>query len=174
MGHSDFFRLDAGNTQHFYEDIGKYNKYIFGWADWYHTFATDATGTYVLDQEGYQNAWKWTSGQAHEIRWEGNAAIASYDPNSTNNIYILPGSPVASPMRRKYIQMRQDAEDDYNLARAFGFGLALNHVLSGIDAIRVTNKRNRYFLSDSGFRFQYYADLNNDNFTPRLSLSYKF
>jgi len=43
-----FFRLDEVNTDHFYEDIGKYNKYIFGWADWYYTFAADDSGSFKL------------------------------------------------------------------------------------------------------------------------------
>ncbi|MDZ4121133.1 MAG: hypothetical protein U1C33_01835, partial [Candidatus Cloacimonadaceae bacterium] len=132
------------------------------------------SGNFVLDQDGYQNAWKWTSGQPHEIQWEGNAVIATYDPDSENHVYIRPDSPSASPMRRKYVSMRQDAEKEYNMARAFGFGLAINHVVSGFDAIRVTRKRNRYFLSDSGLRIQYYADLRNDNFTPSMNLSYRF
>jgi len=39
-----FFRLDETNTQHFFEDIGKYDKYIFGWEDWYQTFYVDTHG----------------------------------------------------------------------------------------------------------------------------------
>ncbi len=174
----EFFRLDPTDTQHFYEDIGKYNKYIYGWADWYHVFAADATGSYVLDQPEYANAWIWSDGQPHEIRWLGNYAINDIDaitgqPGS-NSQPVSPDSPLASPMRRKYIKMRQDAESEYNVARTLGFMMALNHVVSGIDAIRVTNRANRYFLSDSGFKFNYYADLRYEKFTPSVALSYRF
>ena len=34
-GNGGLFRLDKQNTQHFYEDIAKYDKYVFGWQDWY-------------------------------------------------------------------------------------------------------------------------------------------
>ncbi|MDZ4183024.1 MAG: DUF5683 domain-containing protein, partial [Candidatus Cloacimonadaceae bacterium] len=57
-----FFRLDPTDTQHFYEDIGKYNKYVFGWADWYHNFATDPTAdnAFVLGEQSFVDAWVWT------------------------------------------------------------------------------------------------------------------
>lgn len=167
----DFFRLEDTNSQHFYEDIGKYNKYIFGWADWYHTFAADSDGSFLLNDINY---WDITDGLPNEIQWQGNYVISDYVAGSTNNQSISPNSPMASPMRRQYIKMRQDAEVEYSIARAFGFGLALNHLISGLDALRVTNKRNRYYLSDSGMRFHYYANVDNGNFTPMLALSYRF
>lgn len=176
---SEFFNgLHATNTQHFYEDIGKYDKYIFGWADWYHTFATNSDGVFVLNDEAYKyGAWNIAGtegGQANTIRWLGNCPIDEYDPDSTQNNYINPSSPAASPMRREYIRMRQDAEGDYSTARLLGMGMAINHLVSGFDAIRVTNKRNRYFLSDSGIKLHYYADLRYQSFTPSLALSYSF
>ncbi|HPT72508.1 MAG TPA: hypothetical protein PLE74_09540, partial [Candidatus Cloacimonadota bacterium] len=41
-----YFRWNYTNieyNQHFYEDIGKYNKYIFGWADWHYEYAYNGT-----------------------------------------------------------------------------------------------------------------------------------
>ena len=35
-----YFMLDDDNSQHFYEDIGKYDKYLFGWYDWHNIYAT--------------------------------------------------------------------------------------------------------------------------------------
>ncbi len=175
---SEFFRLDSSNNQHFYEDIGKYNKYIYGWADWYHTFASDATGNFVLDQPEYYAALIWSDGQAHEIRWVSNYRISDMDPSTgmpfLNSQPISPDSPLASPMRKKYVKMRQDAETEYTVARTLGFMMAINHIASGIDAIRVTQRANRYFLSDSGFKINYYADLRYEHFTPTVALSYRF
>jgi len=171
---SDFFRLDSSFTQHFYEDIGKYNKYIFGWADWYHSFATDSNGNFVLDQPEYSGVWIWTDGQPHEIRWQANYRIADFITGNPSIQPISPNLPIASPMRNKYIQMRKDAEKEYGKARILSFMMAINHITSGLDAISVTNKRNRYYLSDSGLHFQYYTDLRQQTFTPALSVSYKF
>jgi hypothetical protein len=36
---SDYFRLAEVGTDHFYEEIGKYHKFIFGWDDWYEKYA---------------------------------------------------------------------------------------------------------------------------------------
>lgn len=170
----DFFRLDNSNTQHFYEDIGKYNKYIFGWADWYHTFAANANGSFVLDTPELEGAMIFSGGQAHEIRWLGNYTVADFISGSPAMQPIDANSPLASPMRRKYIRMRRDAEAEYGVASNLSFVLALNHIVSGLDAIRVTNRRNRYFLSDSGFKFNYYAGMRENKITPTLVLGYNF
>ncbi len=175
-----FFRLDSGNTQHFYEDIGKYNKYVFGWADWYHNFATDptsSTGDFILDNTDYAEAWIWTGNedpeQAYLRRWTGNISIEDF-MNGTTGSPVAPGHSSASPMRAQYISMRNDANDMYGYARLFGFGLALNHIASAVDAIMVTNRVNRKAISQSDFRMFYYSDLRDNVFTPSLMLSLEF
>jgi len=44
-GNGGHFRLDADNTQHFYEDIAKYDKYVFGWDDWFDDYYTQNGNT---------------------------------------------------------------------------------------------------------------------------------
>lgn len=173
---SEFFRLDSGNTQHFYEDIGKYNKYVFGWVDWYYQFAADATGTFVLNHDAYNAAWIWSYNplQPQDRRWLGNIPIATYNPANPGTNYVNPGHPSATPMRSKYVQMRFDAEDNYSTARMLAFGVALNHIGSGLDAVRLVNKRNRMHLASSEFRMHYYASLQNDQLTPMLGFNWKF
>jgi len=169
---NDFFRLDASNSQHFYEDIGKYNKYIYGWADWYYSFATDAAGAFVLGTDGYEGVWSWSNNDPqliHERRLIGNARIADYVPGATND-YISADLPSASPMRTQYISMRRDAEKEYSKT----IGIAFNHIISAVDAVRVTSKKNRYFLSDNNIKFNYYADLRDCKFTPMLGMNWTF
>ncbi len=171
----DYFRLDALDSQHFYEDIGKYNKYIYGWSDWYYAFATDATGNLVLGTDGYDDVWSWSNNDpqlVHERHLLGNARISEYDTGTYE--YISPDSPAASPMRAKYIAMRRDAEKEYSKASLMTVFIAFNHILSAVDAVRVTNNKNRYFLSDNNIKFNYYADLRNSRFTPMLGMNWTF
>jgi len=175
-----FFRLDNANTQHFYEDIGKYNKYVFGWADWYHNFATDPTsntGEFILDNTDYADAWIWTGNddpaQAYLRRWTGNITIEDFMNGNTGSP-VAPGNPSASAMRQEYIGMRNDANDMYTYARLFGFGLALNHIASAVDAIFVTQKVNRSAISQNKFHFNYYADLRDNQFTPTVGMALEF
>lgn len=175
-----FFRLDSSNTQHFYEDIGKYNKYVFGWADWYHTYATDptsSTGDFILDNTSYADAWVWTGNddpaQAYLRRWTGNISIEDFMNGNTGSP-VAPGNASASPMRQKYIEMRKDANEMYTYSRLFGFGLAVNHIASAVDAIFVTKNVNRTSISQTDFHFQYYTDLRDNQITPTLGLTLEF
>lgn len=173
---SEFFRLDAGNTQHFYEDIGKYNKYVFGWVDWYSQFAADASGTFVLDLPAYNAAWIWSYNplQPQDRRWLGNIPIASYNPANPGTDYIPPGDPSASPMRAQYIRMRNDAKDQFSIARLLTFGVALNHLGSGLDAVRLVGKRNRSRLAGNDIQLQYYTSVRDDKLLPMVGLNWKF
>jgi hypothetical protein len=175
-----FFRLDTANTQHFYEDIGKYNKYVFGWADWFHNFATDPTdtnGSFILDDTDYAEAWIWTGNddpaQAYLRRWTGNISIEDFMNGNTGSP-VSPSHPSASAMRADYISMRNEAKDMYGYARLFGFGLALNHLASAVDAIYVTNRVNRTAISQTDFRLQYYTDMRDSHFTPSLGIIFEF
>ncbi len=170
----EYFNLDLSNTQHFYEDIGKYDKYIFGWVDWYAKYA-DPTMTPVDDwpagYAGFNPVFAFsitdTTNQyynSYENTWEGNY------PYGDNLLIDKPNS----AMRAKYVRMRSDAEDQYRTARYISFGLALNHIVSAIDAARLANKVNKFYLSDSGFKFNYYASLKDGFLTPMLGVQYRF
>lgn len=170
---ASYFRLEDRDSQHFYEDIGKYAHYVFGWADWYFTFATNQAGVFVGPV--------WAPGGYDSVPpdpgwvWSGNYPIYD-DPDRgfyTNQI-VSNNTHASSPMRKKYVEMRNEAKSDYASARLFTFGLAVNHIAAGLDAIRVTRKVNRGAITDSGVRMQYYTGLRNNQLTPSLSLNWKF
>ncbi len=161
-----YFRLDPFDCQHFYEDIGKYPHYVFGWADWYYTFAADENGNFV------EPLWSPTPQADDPIwAWRGTYPYGS----NVNVVNPVPfNSHENSPMRKKYIDMRFRSKDNYSRAELFRFGLVFNHLISGLDAIRVTSKKNRYSISDSGVKFNYYAMMLNENITPTFNLTWKF
>jgi hypothetical protein len=181
----EFFSLDTDNTQHFYEDIGKYDKYIFGWVDWYARYADaslelipssdiDADGNYIGDSypTGFHPMFFYSimnpqdpRFNSYENKWLGNIPL---DGSSAN--YEVP----ESPMRNAYIKMRQDAEDRYRSANYISFALALNHIASAIDAARLTSKVNRLYLSDNNVKLKYYAAVSNGRLTPMLGLNITF
>jgi hypothetical protein len=175
-----FFRLDSANTQHFYEDIGKYNKYIFGWSDWYFRFATDPTsgnGSFILDDPDYEDVWLWSGSSDPQLiykrRWEQNYTIEDY-MNGLTTHPVSPGTPEASPMRQVYIDMRKLANKEYTYARVFGLGLAFNHIASAVDAVILTNKVNRSSLTQNDIKFYYYAGMRDNKFTPGVGLRLNF
>ncbi len=163
-----YFRLDGTNTQHFYEDIGKYPHYVFGWADWYYTFATDETGA---DKEPI-----WYPGGHSETPpnpgwiWHGNYAL--WGDNTT--IPVENNTHASSSMRKAYVDLRNEAKDAYSKTDIFKFGLVFNHVGAAIDAIRVTRNANRGAITDSGVRMQYYTAIRDQNLTPTVALRWNF
>lgn len=168
-----YFRLEDANSQHFYEDIGKYPHYVFGWADWYYTFATDTSGNFI-GPNWYPGGYDSTPADPNWI-WGGNYPLYDDPENGlSTTVMVSNESHSSSPMRKKYVQLRNDAKDEYAIARAFTFGLAANHIAAGLDAIRVTRKVNRGAITDNGIRLKYYTGLRNDQLTPTLALNWKF
>jgi hypothetical protein len=177
---SSHFRLDDENTQHFYEDIGKYNKYIFGWGDWYHRFATDPTsgvGTFILGDPAYADAWVFTGSTDPQLiykrHWSQNYTIEDY-MNGDLSDPVDPSSAEASPWRETYIEMRKAANRQYSYSRYFAIGLAANHLAAAIDAYFVTNKVNRLSLTQNDVDFYYYTDMRDNRLTPSLGLRVSF
>lgn len=167
-----FFRLDNSNSQHFYEDIGKYDKYVFGWADWYYTYAANAGGAFVLDDPSFEDAFVMSSDD-YNAQWLGNYTIQDIvDGNNVN--YTSSNSLSSSPMRREYIDMRKAAEKEYRAAHYISFGLLANHIVSAIDAAILTDKVNRMSISENHFRMNYYNAIRDDRLTPSLGFSYSF
>jgi hypothetical protein len=157
-----YFRLDSNNTQHFYEDIGKYGHYTFGWIDWYYRFALAPNGS-VAPEFRFENA-----GTA-SASWVGNVALWG---GSTAT--IKQDSPNASPMRYKYIDLRNDAKAEYAKSRFFMFALAFNHLASGVDAVRLTQKVNRLSLSQAAPQLNLYAAMKDDEIIPMLGMKWEF
>jgi len=168
-----YFRLEDVNTQHFYEDIGKYPHYVFGWADWYYHFATDIHGNDeapIWYPSGYDSdpadpGWIW---RGNYPLWD------DADLGFSTGIPIENSTHASSAMRKKYVDMRNEAKDEYSKAHLYTFGLALNHVASALDAVRVTSKVNRGAITDSGFRMNYYTAVRDNYVTPSLGFNWKF
>ncbi|MDD2228603.1 MAG: hypothetical protein PHY48_04230 [Candidatus Cloacimonetes bacterium] len=157
-----YFRLDTNNTQHFYEDIGKYGHYTFGWFDWYYNFAVDANGS-VSPEFRFENA------GAANASWVGNVSLWG-----GSTAIIKQDTPDASPMRYKYIDLRNDAKAEYAKSRFFTFALAFNHLLSGVDAVRLTRKVNRLSLSQAAPQLNIYAAMPDGVITPMIGMKWEF
>jgi len=167
---SSYFRLEGDNTQHFYEDIGKYPHYVFGWADWYYHFATDQAGG-ELDPIWYPGGHEDNPGWV----WQGNYPLWDDDALGYSvEIPIENYNHASSPMRKEYVKMRDKAKAEYAVARTLSFTLAGNHLLASLDAIRLARKANKNYLSDTGIRFQYYAQIRENRLTPTLGLNWMF
>lgn len=159
-----YFRLDSSNSQHFYEDIGKYPHYVFGWIDWYYRFSADESGNFA------DPSWSFDGPNTNpNTRWRGNFPLWGND----TAISVSPNSADASPMRQKYIKMRNDSKSDYATARTFTFGLAFNHIISGLDAVRLTRNKNRLSISQASPQMNFYASAPFGNLTPMLGLTWK-
>jgi len=144
------FRLDQTNTQHFYEDIGKYNKYIFGWEDWYEKYAANGI-QWSFNDEGI---------------WLGNYPTDGTVQDEHDSPY--------STNRAKYIQMRRDAQENFDNRVLATFGLAFNRIVSTLDVVRVTTKYNRELRYSSNYDVQFKPVYVNNMVTPSLNFQYRF
>jgi hypothetical protein len=147
-GNGANFRLNKSDPQHYYEDIGKYDKYIFGWNDWYGRFVGEiAPGivsvNWVMDGDV----------------WLGNIAITGTDTEAP-----------FSGNRQRYIYMRQKFEKHYSNARSYRYYILLNHVLAVADAARVTNEHNKSLIVTPELTTR----MINDNLTPFLGVNVGF
>lgn len=146
------FRLDDANTQHFYEDIGKYNKYIFGWDDWYAKYAHNDAINWAFDNDGI---------------WIGNV---STNPDYPSEVHDKPNS----KNRLKYIKMRRDAQENFDNRTFLSFGVALNRVVSVLDVLRVTRNYNYELRYASSYEFSLTPQIVENKLTPTLNLTKKF
>ena len=164
-------QLEENNTQHFYEDIGKYNKYLFGWYDWFTIY-----GEYIDNFSDYNFHWVIQEDiNSGGNRWQGNTVY-----NDTISYYVQDKemydakNGMYSTMRAKYIRMRIDAEDQYKVARMFSYGIIFNHILSIADAIRVTKKANIQYLSKNNWKFNISPIFTQSGVYPYFSLTKRF
>jgi hypothetical protein len=141
------FRLDDTNTQHYYEDLGKYDKYIFGWDDWRQNYEKDGIINWLVTDDGNNT-------------WYGNY----------NHLTGQNDMPSYSANRMTYVRMRLDANNNYKNADTMGYFIVLNHALSVADAYRVTKKHNKRVNVSSG----YTMGVVNERLVPMLSLIASF
>lgn len=165
--YDDHFRLDDENTQHFYEDIGKYQKYIFGWIDWFDIYARDEAGNTISPD------WLWEETTNGKNLWIGNN-VTNPESEYYNSNYSDPYT-IYSGFRAEYIQMRKDAEKMYDKAELFSFGIVANHILSAIDAVRLTRIYNREYLNNaSKIEIKFAPVFVNNNFSAGLMVTKRF
>lgn len=159
------FRLDHENTQHFYEDIGKYDKYIFGWNDWTDIYARNPGQSWLTSP-----SWEFEEGKLSDV------AVKNFDSDyylGSEELYDYSRGEF-SAMRAEYIQMRRDAEDQYDLKRYCSFGIIINHLLATIDAVRVTRRYNIEHISQNDLDLKFAPRYTDGEFKPGLMLSYSF
>ncbi|MDD3051328.1 MAG: hypothetical protein PHR06_09300 [Candidatus Cloacimonetes bacterium] len=147
--YDDHFILDETDTQHYYEDIGKYNKYIFGWEDWYNTYK-GADGSF---------GWQFDVND----KWIGNQTANGEDCDAPY-----------SALRAEYNVMRDDANSHYRTAKWMLFGLMLNHIAAPIDAAWEARKYNAHYISSNPVKINVNTVVRNDNLTPVLFISKNF
>ena len=112
------FILPEENGQHYYEDLGKYDKYIFGWDDWYEAYVPS------------RNVILWTT-------WKpGEPWPTTVDPwNETIGM--------RSDYREDYREMRRKSNDYLDRATYFTWLVLVNHVASALDAAFTARTHNR-------------------------------
>ena len=170
--YDNHFRLDDTNTQHFYEDIGKYNKHIFGWFDWFNIYVTNVNGS-------------WTNDIDWNFDYDANGLVEKWgmgDPaNPTDSLYIENQSlyegknGLYSGMRAEYIEMRKEARNYYKSAEIISFGLVFNHILSAFDAVRITRRYNlEYITNTSKLQIHLAPVIVSNELSPALFLTKRF
>jgi hypothetical protein len=164
------FRLDEENTQHYYEDIGKYDKYVFGWTDWYEIYAADASGDFVGPN------WEWEDPTVSNKKWAemGDPTNPDHpDYLANQQLYDQSGGKYSS-LRADFIDLRNESKDLFNMRRNFSFALALNHIAAALDAVRVTRSRNLHYISSNQLKIEIFPALVDNNITPTLRISKRF
>jgi hypothetical protein len=170
--YNNHFRLDDSNTQHFYEDIGKYDQYLFGWLDWFSIYATDEDGIWTNDIN-----WSFETDPNGLEHW-----IVMIDPTNPGSEYYVENESLYeeknglySGMRAEYISMRREAKDFYGSAEIISFGLVFNHILSAIDAVRITRKYNlEYITNTSKIEIHLAPVVVSNELSPALFLTKRF
>lgn len=159
----DLLEIWDNNTQHFYEDIGKYNKYFFGWIDWFEVYATNGT-------DFVEPLWIWD---------ENDIAIGVSEPNNPNSAYYLGDEAVFqkdnglySRYINDYIEMRKEAENYYDIGRYFSYGILLNHIASALDAHRLAGRKKTEMAHN--FNLKVAPVIVNNQVSPAILLSAKF
>jgi len=164
-GNGGHFRLKKDDMQHYYEDIGKYSQYTFGWADWYETYVVD------IDDINVHVEWIFNGEtDPYKIRWIGNRPIN--DPSQEHIMKEIPFD--GSELRDIYINMRMVSEDYYRHSDYMNFVILANHVAAAIDARFVAKKHNQNRKQTPAFTSYMTTKIIDNKPTPALGMSYKF
>ena len=112
------FILPEEKGQHYYEDLGKYDKYIFGWDDWYEAYEPNRD---VISWSDWEPGVPWP------------VTVAPWDESIG----------MRSAHRESYRQMRRDSNDALDRATYFTWFVVVNHVASALDAAFMARNHNR-------------------------------
>jgi len=165
--YDNHFRLDDDDTQHFYEDIGKYDKYLFGWIDWFDIYARGDNGQFTSP------TWIWDTSTNRIIGVDTLNANSEYYIGNESAYDSEDG--IYSGYRAEFIEMRKDAQKSYDKSEIFSFGLVANHILAAIDAVRLTKIHNREYLSNtSKLEIKFTPIFVNNSFSPALMVTKRF
>jgi len=150
-GNGGYFRLDRSDKQHYYEDIGKYNKYIYGWSDWQNNFvAPNGSINWIFNDNGI---------------WIGNVGV---NPNSPD--FDIEVNHPYSELRAQYFKIRDDANDAYYTRQSMYFLVVLNHGISTYHANRVVKAYNKKV----NLQPKYSLSVINDNIVPIIGFVANF
>jgi hypothetical protein len=142
------------NKDHdYYEMIGKYDQFVYGWDDVWGDPLNLLPGDSTLAPDHHIDVWV-----------IGGVDSVAFDP------YI---ADVNSDHRDHYMDMRHEANKAYKRAKTM-FGIILfNHVISAIDAARSANSYNvRHAEAKTSLRMR--MKKYEGDYIPQLVLSYKF
>jgi hypothetical protein len=123
------FRLCRSDKQHYFEDLGKYDRYIFGWPDWFEKYV-DFDGSNIVNV-------LWEFGeftQGAQTTWLGNRPISNPDQPHFDEPF--------SELREQYRGMRKTANNHYATSRTMSYLLMANHAISAIDANMMARRNN--------------------------------
>ena len=164
-GNGAHFRLKKDDMQHYYEDIGKYSQYTFGWEDWYNTYVEELGGDEVFVNWIFNDATN-----PYDIRWIGNRPI-----NDPNQIHITKETPYhGSELRDIYVNMRNRAEDYYRYSEYMNFFILANHALAAFDARLTANKHNNNSRKEPALTTFMNTTLIENKLTPIWGVNMKF
>jgi hypothetical protein len=153
-GHFRLIGYYRNDRQQFYEALGKYDKYIFGWSDWWIRYVGP------IDQSFDNIDWYFDG-----LNWIGNIPVS--DP------YALPSR--LSPLREEYRRMRWQAEDYWKKSRYFTFGIIAHHLVSAVDARIMANRHNtRIDRQLNTFVPSIEINIKSNYLTPMIGLQYRF
>lgn len=148
--------LPSTKTQQYYEMIGKYPQFSYGWED--------ITGyTETKDSQG------------NTVKKYHNAAIVDQATGKANGNYDENISNIASPMRDHYEDLRYDSNQNLKRGQNGIKVLILNRIVSAIDAGRLAYHHNKGLESElSMVRVNFVNKQILDNSVPMLMFTKKF
>ncbi len=147
--------LPSTKTQQYYEMIGKYPQFVYGWKDIVqYTESVDTNG--------------------NKVRHYINPGLVDAEGKATGN-YDADIRNVKSSMRDQYMNMRKDSNDNLKMGQNGVSLLLLNRVVSAIDAARLAYHRNKSMESElSMVRVNLVQKHILDHEVPILMVSKKF